>query len=393
MRKVVEGSAAVSEAVKLCRVQVISAYPITPQTHIVQNLSQMVANGELKAEYIRVESEHSAASAALGASAVGARAYTASSSQGILLMAEVLFNIAGLRLPVVMTCANRAVSSPINIWNDQQYSYSVRDAGWIQLHAEDNQEAVDLHLQAYRIAEHTRVELPVMVCMDGFVLTHSYEPVDLPDQATVDEFLPAWKATRILDPKSPKTFGMYSEDGYSETRYAIEKAMLNAKDVIEGVSAEFEHSFGRHSGGLLRGYRMDDAEIVLMATGSIIGLLKSVADDMRAKGKKVGVLKLVSFRPFPGEELAKALKGIKKVAVFEKAVSLGAPAILASELRSALYAAKNRPEISSFVVGLGGKDISEQTIHRAVEMASAGYVAQHYMELDEEFLRDLAAAR
>jgi len=167
MRKVVEGSAAVSEAVKLCRVQVISAYPITPQTHIVQNLSQMVANGELKAEYIRVESEHSAASAALGASAVGARAYTASSSQGILLMAEVLFNIAGLRLPVVMTCANRAVSSPINIWNDQQDSYSVRDAGWIQLHAEDNQEAVDLHLQAYRIAEHTRVELPVMVCMDG----------------------------------------------------------------------------------------------------------------------------------------------------------------------------------------------------------------------------------
>jgi len=393
MRKVVEGSAAVSEAVKLCRVQVISAYPITPQTHIVQNLSQMVANGELKAEYIRVESEHSAASAALGASAVGARAYTASSSQGILLMAEVLFNIAGLRLPVVMTCANRAVSSPINIWNDQQDSYSVRDAGWIQLHAEDNQEAVDLHLQAYRIAEHTRVELPVMVCMDGFVLTHSYEPVDLPDQATVDEFLPAWKATRILDPKNPKTFGMYSEEGYSETRYAIEKAMLNAKDVIEGVSAEFEHSFGRHSGGLLRGYRMDDAEIVLMATGSIIGLLKSVADDMRAKGKKVGVLKLVSFRPFPGEELAKALKGIKKVAVFEKAVSLGAPAILASELRSALYAAKNRPEISSFVVGLGGKDISEQTIHRAVEMASAGYVAQHYMELDEEFLRDLAAAR
>jgi pyruvate ferredoxin oxidoreductase alpha subunit len=393
MRKVVEGSMAIAEAVKLCRAQVISAYPITPQTHIVQNLSQMVSDGVLKAEYIRVESEHSAASAALGASAVGARAYTASSSQGIMLMAEVLFCIAGMRLPVVMTCANRAVSAPINIWNDQQDSYSVRDSGWIQLHAEDNQEAVDLHLQAYKIAEHSKIELPVMVCMDGFVLTHSYEPIDLPDQSVVDGFLPPWKATRILDTKDPKTFGMYSEEGYSETRFAIEQAMVDSKSVIERVSADFEHTFGRHSGGLLRGYRMDDAEIVLMATGSIIGLLKSVADDLRAKGQKVGVLKLVSFRPFPGEELAKALKGIKKVAVFEKAVSPGAPSILASELRSALHPYKNSAEVSSFIVGLGGKDITDGTIHKAVKMASAGYVAQHYMELDEEFLRDLAAAR
>ncbi|HEX2924041.1 MAG TPA: transketolase C-terminal domain-containing protein [Chloroflexota bacterium] len=393
MRKVVEGSMAIAEAVKLCRAQVISAYPITPQTHIVQNLSSFIANGAMKAEYIRVESEHSAASAALGASAVGARAYTASSSQGIMLMAEVLFSIAGMRLPVVMTCANRAVSSPINIWNDQQDSYSVRDSGWIQLHAEDNQEAVDLHLQAYKIAENAKIELPVMVCMDGFVLTHSYEPVDLPEQAAMDAFLPSWKATRILDPKDPKTFGMYSEEGYTETRFAIEQSMIDAKGVIEAVSADFERTFGRHAGGLMQGYRMDDAEIVLMATGSIVGLLKSVADDLRAKGKKVGVLKLVSFRPFPGEELAKALKGVKKVAVFEKAVSVGGPAIVASELRSALYQEPVRPEVSSFVVGLGGKDITDETIHKAVEMASAGYVAKHYMELDEEFLRDLAAAR
>ncbi|HEX9015759.1 MAG TPA: pyruvate ferredoxin oxidoreductase, partial [Chloroflexota bacterium] len=218
MRKVVEGSAAVAEAIKACRAQVISAYPITPQTHIVQELSEMVANGELNAEFIKVESEHSAASAALGASAVGARAYTASSSQGIMLMAEVLFNIAGMRFPIVMTTANRAISAPINIWNDQQDSMSVRDAGWIQLYAEDNQEAVDLHVQAYRIAEDSRVQLPVMVCMDGFVLTHSYEPVDIPEQALVDRFLPPYNPANKLDPSNPRTFGTYAEEGYSETR-------------------------------------------------------------------------------------------------------------------------------------------------------------------------------
>ena len=253
MKKVVEGSAAIAEAIKLVRAQVIAAYPITPQTHIVQNLSEMVANGDLKAEYVRVESEHSAASAVLGASAVGARAYTASSSQGIMLMAEVLFNIAGMRFPVVMTAANRALSGPINIWNDQQDSYSVRDAGWIQLHAEDNQEAMDLHIQAYRIAEDLRVQLPVMVCMDGFVLTHSYEPVDFPGQEAVDRFLPPYDPTRKLNPQDPKTFGMYAEEGYTETRFAIQQAMQTAKGVIEEVSAEFERAFGRSSGGLIAG--------------------------------------------------------------------------------------------------------------------------------------------
>src|SRR5512140_1386479 len=205
MRKVVEGSTAVAEAIRAVRAQVIAAYPITPQTHIVQELSELVASGELDAEFVRVESEHSAASAVLGASAVGARAYTASSSQGILLMAEVLFNIAGLRFPVVMTAANRAISSPINIWNDQQDSMSVRDAGWIQLYAEDNQEAVDLHVQAYRIAEDLRVQLPVMVCMDGFVLTHSYEPVDIPERDIVDQFLPPYRPTHVMDPANPRT--------------------------------------------------------------------------------------------------------------------------------------------------------------------------------------------
>jgi len=391
MRKVVEGSVAIAEAIKAVRAQVIAAYPITPQTHIVQELSELVANGELNAEFVRVESEHSAASAVLGASAVGARAYTASSSQGIMLMAEVLFNIAGMRFPVVMTTANRALSAPINIWNDQQDSYSVRDAGWIQLYAEDNQEAVDLHIQAYRIAEDLRVQLPVMVCMDGFVLTHSYEPVDIPEVEQVDRFLPPYRPTRTLDPTAPRTFGTYAEEGYTETRYAIVQAMNRAKGVIEEVAAEYEHAFGRYSGGLIQGYRLEDAEMVLMATGSIMGLLKSVADDLRAEGRKVGALKLVSYRPFPTEALAKALAGAKKVAVFEKAISLGGTGILAADLRSALHGYAGSAEVSSFIVGLGGKDITPDTIRKAVEMAEAGYVDSHFMELDEEFLREAAA--
>ncbi|MCL4369434.1 MAG: pyruvate ferredoxin oxidoreductase [Chloroflexi bacterium] len=392
MKKVIEGSRAVAEAVRLCRAQVVAAYPITPQTHIVQDISEMVAEGKLDAQYVKVESEHSAASATLGASAVGARAYTASSSQGIMLMAEVLFNIAGLRLPVVMTCANRALSAPINIWNDQQDAYSVRDAGWIQLHAEDNQEAVDLHLQAYRIAEDLRVQLPVMVNMDGFVLTHSYEPVDLPDQASVDGFLPPYLPTRKLDPSDPKTFGTYAEEGYSETRFAIVQAMQRAQEVIEATADEFERTFGRRSGGLLQGYRLEDAEMVLMGTGSILGLLKSVADELRAEGQKVGALKLVSYRPFPSELLRKKLAGVKNVAVFEKAISLGGEGILSGDLRSALHPMKEAPEVSSFIVGLGGKDITTGTIRKAVEMARAGYVESQFLELDEEFLRELAAA-
>lgn len=393
MRKMMEGSAAIAEAVKAVRAQVIAAYPITPQTHIVQELSEMVANGDLKAEYVRVESEHSAASAVLGASAVGARAYTASSSQGVLLMAEVLFNIAGLRFPVVMTTANRAISAPINIWNDQQDSMSVRDAGWIQLHAEDNQEAVDLHIQAYKIAEDLRVQLPVMVCVDGFVLTHSYEPVELPDQETVDRFLPPYNPERKLDPARPLSFGMYAEEGYSETRFAIVQAMNAAKGVIEEVAGEFERAFGRRSGGLISTYRTDDAEMVLTTTGSLNSMLKAVVDELRAEGKKVGAIKVVSFRPFPTEALRAALAGVKKVAVFERSVTLGGHGVLSGDLRSALHGPAGSPEISSFVVGLGGKDMMPETIRKAVEMAEAGYVDNHFMELDEEFLREAAAVR
>ena len=269
----------------------------------------------------------------------------------------------------------------------------MRDAGWIQLHAEDNQEAVDLHIQAYKIAEDLRVQLPVMVCMDGFVLTHSYEPVDLPDQETVDRFLPPYSPERKLDPARPLSFGMYAEEGYSETRFAIVQAMNVAKGVIEEVANDYERAFGRRCGGLISAYRTDDAEMVLIATGSINGMLKSVVDDLRAEGKRVGAIKVVSFRPFPTEALRAALAGVKKVVVFEKTISLGGHGVLSSDLRSALHGPAGSPEMSSFVVGLGGKDVIPETIRKAVEMAEAGYVDNHFMELDEEFLRETAAVR
>lgn len=389
MRRVIEGSRAVAEAVKICRVQVIAAYPITPQTHIVQDLSELVADGELEAQYVRVESEHSAASAVLGAAAVGARAYTASSSQGVMLMMEVLFNIAGMRFPVVMTCANRSLSAPINIWNDQQDSFSTRDAGWIQLYAEDNQEAVDLHLQAFRIGEDHRVELPVMVCMDGFVLTHSYEAVDVPEQELADRYLPPYRPTRKLDPADPKTFGVYCEEGYSETRYALQQALERAQGVIVEAADEFERLTGRRSGGLLQTYRLEDAEVALLATGSVVGVLKSAADALRAEGQRVGVIKLVAYRPFPSQALCQALAGVKKVVVLEKAISLGGVGVIAADLRSALHGVKDAPEVSSFIA-LGGKEVGLDTVRQLVAAVKKGYVQAQFVGLDEEFLRDEA---
>ncbi|MCM8789960.1 MAG: pyruvate ferredoxin oxidoreductase, partial [Candidatus Omnitrophica bacterium] len=246
MREFLEGSRAVAQIIKLCKPGVISAYPITPQTHIVEELAQMVADKELNAQFINVESEHSAASVVLGASATGVRAYTATSSQGLLYMGEVIFNIAGMRLPLVLTCANRAVSAPINIWNDQQDSLSLRDAGWVQLYAENLQEVVDFHLMGYRIAEDKSMMVPVMVCMDGFILTHGIEIVDIPEQEKVDKFLPAYRALYKLDPDEPLSMGLLADpDYYTETRYALNETLLQALKFIPKVSGEFKAIFGR----------------------------------------------------------------------------------------------------------------------------------------------------
>ena len=375
-RMLLEGSQAVAESVARCRPNVIAAYPITPQTHIVAELAQKVANGELESEYINVESEHSAASACLGAAAVGARAFTATASQGFLLMLEVLYNIASMRMPMVLTNANRSVSAPINIWNDMQDSVAARDTGWIQLYAENNQEVADLHIQAYRIAEDHRVMLPVMVCMDGFTLTHAYEPVSIPTQEAVDEFLPPFEPLVWLTPKDPIALGtLATPEHYMETRYAIQQALERALSVIQEVAQDYRARFGRGSGGLIEEYQSQDAETVIVSMGTVAGTIKDAVDEMRAEGRRVGLVKVTTYRPFPAEAFWRALKDAKRVAVIEKDISLGFTGTVASELRAAFYG-RGGPAIGGYVVGLGGRDVSLDTIKEIVGKMESGEAPQ-----------------
>jgi pyruvate ferredoxin oxidoreductase alpha subunit len=370
MRKMIEGSRAVAEAVGLCRPDVISAYPITPQTHIVEELSQMVADGDTDAEYVRVESEHSAASVCLGAVAAGSRAYSATTSQGLLLMAEVLYNIAGMRLPLVITSVNRAISAPLSIWNDQQDTMALRDTGWLQLYAEDNQEALDMHFQAYKISEDDRVLLP---CMDGFILTHTYESVDMPTQEAVDAFLPRYDPLYRLDPEDPYTLGAYAgPELYQEVRYEIQRDALASKAVVKEVARDFQAAFGRWSGEVIDPYRCDDAETVFIALGSVVGTLKEWVDVRREQGEKVGVLKLRCYRPFPLEELREALAKAKQVVVVEKAVGVGGYGIVAGEVRAALYGQASTPPVSCAIAGLGGRDITFETLDEMLKRARGG---------------------
>ncbi len=387
MKKVIEGSMAVSRAVKVCRPHVISAYPITPQTHIVENLSKMVADGELKAEFINVESEFGAASVILGASVTGARAYSTTTSQGLLLMAEVLFNIAGLRLPVSITCANRSVSAPINIWNDHQDAMTVRDSGWIQLYAEDCQEVGDMQLQAYKIGENPEISLPVMVNMDGFILTHAFEPVELMDQKIADEFLPPYKPKTYLTTKKPVTFGVLAEPQYyMETRYRLQQAIEAAKQVIDDVADEFKAKFGRYAGGLVDKYRLDGAKVALVGMGSVVGTLREVVDEMREKGEEVGLLKVRAFRPFPKEAIYDALKDVDTIVVMEKAISLGLGGILLNEIRAVFYGKKKQPRICGLIVGLGGRDVPTKSIIEVVKKAQSEMVEDHFLDLREELI-------
>ena len=387
MRELLEGSLGVAEAVRLCKPGVISAYPITPQTHIVEELAAIIADGKLKAEFVNVESEHSAASVVLGASAAGTRSFTATSSQGLLLMAEVVFNISGMRFPVVMTCANRAISAPLNIWNDHQDAITVRDSGWVQLHAENIQEAVDLHIQAYRIAEDSKIMLPVMVNMDGFILTHGLEVVELPSQEQVDSFLPAYKPLYKLDVDNPLTFGpLVDPDYYMEARFAVHQTLKDVLKLIPVVKEEFQKIFGRPSGGLVEGYRLDDAEKVIVAMGSVCGTIKDVVDALRQKGKKVGLLKIVTYRPLPIDEIYQALKNVPRVAVLEKAVSLGSYSPLLSEIRAVFSGKKKSPVISGFVIGLGGSDITIDSIKEVYKRLSAKTISEEYIDLKAELL-------
>ena len=387
MPEQLEGSMAVARAVARCRPEVICAYPITPQTHIVEALSAMVRDGSLqRCEFVNVESEFAAMSVAIGASAAGARAYTATASQGLLYMAEALYNVSGLGLPVVMTVANRAIGAPINIWNDHSDAMSQRDCGWIQLYAEDNQQALDLHVQAFRIAE--ELSVPVMVCMDGFVLTHAMEAIDVPDQDDVDAFLPAFRPRQWLDPARPVTIGaMVGPEAFSEVRYLMHAKQMQALDAIPEIAAEFENAFGRSSGGLVRGYRTEDAETVVVALGSVLGTLEDVVDELRADGARVGALAIRCFRPWPMEEVRAALGTSKRVVVLEKAFAVGTGGIAGQNVRLALDGLDVR--VHDVIAGLGGRAITAASLRSmlAQELGSLTFLDMDWELVERELER------
>ncbi|HWP33646.1 MAG TPA: transketolase C-terminal domain-containing protein [Solirubrobacterales bacterium] len=360
MFRQIEGSAAVAETVARCRPEVVCAYPISPQTHIVEGLSDLVRAGRLEpCEYVTVESEFAALSVCIGASAAGARAYTATASQGLLYMAEALYNASGLGLPIVMTVANRAIGAPINIWNDHSDTMSQRDCGWIQLYAETNQEAADLHVQAFRIAE--RLSLPVMVCMDGFILTHAYERIDVPTKAQVDAFLPSFEPRQVLDPADPVTIGaMVGPEAFTEVRYLAHAKQLQALDLIPQVAAEFADAFGRSSGGLVRGYKAENAETVVVALGSVLGTIEDTVDELREEGVSIGALAIKSFRPFPLEEVRAALGAAKRVVVLEKALAVGIGGIVSANVRMALSGIQLHGYTA--IAGLGGRPITKKSL-------------------------------
>ncbi len=379
----IEGSQAVARAVALCRPEVIAAYPISPQTHIVESLSDLVRIGELApCEYLMVESEFGAMSACIGASGAGARSYTATSSQGLLFMAEALFNASGLGLPIVMTLANRAIGAPINIWNDHSDSMSMRDSGWIQLFAESNQEAVDLHIQAFRLAE--SLSVPVMVCMDGFVLTHAFEQVDLPTQEAVDAFLPSFVPQQMLDPDDPVTIGaMVGPEAFAEVKYLMHAKQVMALDAIPEIAAEFKEVFGRSSGGLVRPYRCDDAETIVVALGSVRGTIEEVVDGLRDEGVSIGVLGIGCFRPWPKDEVREALVNAKRVVVLEKAFAVGAGGIVGQNTRDAT---RGLPvEVYDVVAGLGGRPITRESLRGLLDDVLKGRIDPkrlHFLDLD-----------
>jgi len=392
MLKQTEGSHAVAEAVALCRPEVICAYPITPQTHIVEGLGELVKSGELaNCEYINVESEFAALSVAIGSSAAGARSYTATASQGILYMAEAVYNASGLGLPIVMTVGNRAIGAPINIWNDQTDSMSMRDAGWIQLYCENNQQAVDVHIQAFKIAE--AISLPVMVCMDGFILTHCYDRIDIPTQEQVDAFLPPFEPRQVLDPANPVSIGaMVGPEAFTEVRYLAHHRQMEALELIPKVAEEFKAIFGRDSGGLISEYRTEDAETLVVTLGSVIGTMQEVIDEMRDAGEKIGAVTLRSFRPFPTAALRAAVSRAKRVIIFEKCLAVGIGGIVSNNVRMAL----SDSDIRSYSVigGLGGRPVTRESLRRLFTEGVADKLdPTHFLDLHCDVVeRQLARA-
>ena len=353
MKNIVEGSFAAAKAVQLCKPDVIAVYPITPQTHIPEELAKMIANGELDSEMVRVESEHSAMAACIGSQATGVRSYTATSSQGLALMHEMLFVASGMRLPIVMTNVNRTLSAPINIWNDMQDSFAERDSGWIQLYCENAQEVFDTHIQAFRIAEETL--LPVMVCLDGYIVSHTSEPVEFLSEEKVRKFLPEYKPRFSLNPSKPITMGsLGTPEHFIYFKKQQDEAMEKALEVIRKVNREYSSISGRlYGNGLIETVNMQGKDSALITLGSVAGTARHLLDKMG-----IGLIRFKSLRPFPAEELEKACQNLKSVGVLEKDISLGCNGALYNEVRSALYGLENKPKVSGFIAGLGGRDIT-----------------------------------
>jgi pyruvate ferredoxin oxidoreductase alpha subunit len=370
--QIMTGNQAAAHAVKLCKVQVISAYPITPSTPVTETISQWVESGQLKAEYIRVESEHSVMTVCVSASTVGARVFTSTSSHGLLYMHEQLHWAAGSRLPIVLACVNRGVGAPWSIFNDQQDSISQRDTGWIQIYCRDNQEIIDSLIQAYRIAE--QVYCPVMVCYDGFVLSHTMMPVDLPDAEQVCQYLPPYKPHTILSPEDPRNINPVIfpwqrldekgilRDGYMDMRWKLQHALEGSRKVIIGACREFAERFGRDHGGMLWTYRADEAEVLLVAMGSLATEATAAVDILREQGVRAGVVGVRVYRPFPREEIREVFAGIPAIVVFEKNISYGYEGALCTDIKGALYGTDIRMPIHNYIAGLGGRDVKAREL-------------------------------
>jgi len=379
--EILTGNEAMAIGAKLCRVQVVAAYPITPQSQVTENLSQFVERGQLDAQYITVESEHSALSVCIGASTVGARTFTATSANGLAYMCELIHWAAGARLPIVMGCVNRAMAAPWNVLNDQQDSMSQRDAGWIQIYARNNQEIIDTAIQAYRIAE--EIYVPVMVCYDGYILSHTVMPVVVPGQSSVDKFLPAYVPHTILDTNDPRNLNQVTladprQDatgtlchGYMELRYLLAEALLQAPETIARVDAEFGEAFGRSWGGMTWGYHDEDADVLLTAAGSLASEASVAVDTLRSEGVKAGVRAVRVYRPFPAKELAQAVRHAKLVTVFDKSLSYGYQGPICADVKAALYAEPRRPAVHGYVAGLGGRDVKARELVETVKLSIA----------------------